>query len=502
MALRDHLDRTQEYLGKLKKTHFLVITPLIAIALLVGVLAAVNDDTDATVKTQDHSAQPRERSTETSKGTDDTTASVATQATKDGSPHDRLAKGPASQAAADRFGEAVEKERGDRSETIEKTPAETQAMIEEKGPQSTEASRTTQGPNTAPTVPGPTAPGAQDPQRPSSPSAQAPSGNPSAPPPGPQGKVPPSGPVLYPLGTPEPWPKGCCAPLTDMGFDSPEGAKGPAIAVKINNDPHADPQTNLHRADLIYELRAEDVSRFIAVFHSRAADVIGPIRSGRTADPPIIKSLGRPMLVFSGGNDGVMALMEARENDGTLIRMLTRNAVGSFFRSTDRVAPHNFYGHRPGWIGARGAETLPPARQTRFGRTAGAKAHSRPQKLSVDIGQTHSWWQWDKKSGMWLRFQNGRAHLDKETNFQIGRTSVILLGTDHPPSPADPRSPEAVSVGRGEAWVLTGRDYVHGNWTRKSASDTWHLTDDNGKPIPLKKGPVYIGLTGVKPIIE
>ena len=313
-----------------------------------------------------------------------------------------------------------------------------------------------------------------------------------------------AGPQLLPVLPPEPWPQGCCAPLTNLGFDSPEGAAGPAVAVKVSNAPEVDPHTNLHRADLIYELRAEDVSRFIAVYHSRAADVIGPIRSGRTADPPIITSLGRPMLVFSGGNDYVMAMMEARETDGTLVRMLNRNAVGSFFRSDDRQQPHNFYGHRPGWIAARGAEALPPRRQTDFvGAGAGVNTVSgQPVKVSVDIGQSHSWWQWDDTSQMWLRFQHGRPHIDKDTGYQIGRTSVVILGTGYPPSPADDRSPEAASTGGGEAWVMTGRDYIHGTWSRANPDDTWHLTDDAGNPIALKSGPVYIGLTDVKPVIE
>ena len=129
----------------------------------------------------------------------------------------------------------------------------------------------------------------------------------------------------------------------------------------MSNAPEADPHTNLHRADLIYELRAEDVSRFIAVYQSRAADVVGPIRSARTADPGIIKSLGRPMLVFSGGNDGVMALMEQRERQGWLTRVLTGMAPASFFRSADRGVPHNFYGHRPGWEAVRGPLALPPS---------------------------------------------------------------------------------------------------------------------------------------------
>jgi hypothetical protein len=49
---------------------------------------------------------------------------------------------------------------------------------------------------------------------------------------------------------------------------------------------------------------------------------------------------------------------------------------------------------------------------------------------------------------------------------------------------------------------MTGRDYIHGTWSRANPDDTWHLTDDAGNPIALKSGPVYIGLTDVKPVIE
>ena len=59
-----------------------------------------------------------------------------------------------------------------------------------------------------------------------------------------------AGPQLLPVLPPEPWPQGCCAPLTNLGFDSPEGAAGPAVAVKVANAPEVDPPTHLARADL------------------------------------------------------------------------------------------------------------------------------------------------------------------------------------------------------------------------------------------------------------
>ncbi|MEZ5381890.1 MAG: DUF3048 domain-containing protein [Microthrixaceae bacterium] len=311
------------------------------------------------------------------------------------------------------------------------------------------------------------------------------------------------GPQLMPVLPPEPWPEGCCAALTNKGFDPGQSEASPAVAVKVSNAPEADPHSNLHRADLIYELRAEDVSRFIAVYSSRDADVVGPIRSARTADPAIIKSLGRPMLVFSGGNDGVMSLMERREAEGWLVRMLTGMNTASFFRTNDRGVPHNFYGHRPGWVQTRGDLVAPPNRQTEFlGSSAVNHVTGQPVKVSVRIGQSNSWWQWDDTSQMWLRFQHNRPHIDKDTGFQIGRNSVVILKVNYAKSGADVRSPEAVSHGHGEAWVFTGRDYIHGGWSRNGPDDSWHLLDDRGNPIRLASGPVYIGLTDVSPVVE
>lgn len=85
----------------------------------------------------------------------------------------------------------------------------------------------------------------------------------------------------------EAWPQGCCAPLTNLGFDAPEGEAGPAVAVKVSNAPEP--------------------------------------------DPLVVKSLGRPKPAVSGGSDYVMAMMEAREAAGTLVRITNSRAVGGFF---------------------------------------------------------------------------------------------------------------------------------------------------------------------------
>src|SRR5258707_6884131 len=59
----------------------------------------------------------------------------------------------------------------------------------------------------------------------------------------------------------------------------------PALAVKIENTPDARPQSGLEKADIVVEEQVEGgITRFIAIFQSQDARVIGPVRSARPED--------------------------------------------------------------------------------------------------------------------------------------------------------------------------------------------------------------------------
>lgn len=299
---------------------------------------------------------------------------------------------------------------------------------------------------------------------------------------------------------PEAWPGGCCAPLTGMGYDDPSFANRAALAVKINNSPEADPHSGLYRADMIYELRVEGVSRFIAVFHSRAVDVIGPIRSGRTSDPPILHALGRPLVAYSGGNSTVYEVFGNAEANGWLVNVATRWAPTAYFRTKERVLPHNYYAHSDVLWNARGGATV-PLPQFDF-LPAGATNPTAVQGTIVKtrVSSVNSEFVWDAGSGMYLRSQRGRPHLDLQTGHRIARSSVIVLQTSYGTSGADARSPEAITTwAGGEAWVFTGGTYVHGRWGRQDTDKRFSILDDNEQPIKLVPGPVWIAMTDVPP---
>ena len=74
-------------------------------------------------------------------------------------------------------------------------------------------------------------------------------------------------------------------PINGMLYTSREAKeweKRRPMAVMINNHVDARPQKGLSSADLIYEAVAEGgISRFLAIFHSRLPETVGPVRSAR-----------------------------------------------------------------------------------------------------------------------------------------------------------------------------------------------------------------------------
>ncbi|NCY17358.1 MAG: DUF3048 domain-containing protein [Actinobacteria bacterium] len=81
-------------------------------------------------------------------------------------------------------------------------------------------------------------------------------------------------------------------PLTGSpSADAPTSGAHPAIVVKMDNSPDARPQTGIERADVVYELLVEGITRFALVFHSQLPEPVWSVTSprrcsrGRVATP-------------------------------------------------------------------------------------------------------------------------------------------------------------------------------------------------------------------------
>jgi Protein of unknown function (DUF3048) N-terminal domain/Protein of unknown function (DUF3048) C-terminal domain len=284
-------------------------------------------------------------------------------------------------------------------------------------------------------------------------------------------------------------------PLTGLPVEDQAAADRPALVVKIDNHPRAIPQAGLQVADLVYEENVESLTRFAAVFHSEGSDPVGPIRSGRTQDVQLLGSLTRPLFVWSGGNPNVTRAVQ--ESD--LVNLSGADgrvaAAGGFFRS-DRPGPHDYYASTTKLWALAPPDAVPPPPQFTY-RDAGVGPSGDPGDTArVRMDNVDVLWVWDDARSQYLRQQNGQPHLD-DTGTALGTENVVVLTVDYQPSAADRRSPEAQTIGTGEAVVLTGGVAIRGTWERLDRAAPFTLRDEGGAVIALTPGSAWVELARV-----
>lgn len=280
------------------------------------------------------------------------------------------------------------------------------------------------------------------------------------------------------------------APLTGEEIAVGTDLSYPALAVKIDNHPDARPQTGIDMADVVFEMRAEGVTRFMAVFHSQQPSPIGPVRSSRTSDFDLIRGLSNPLYASSGGNDYVARGLRSLPMYG--VTALTSRA---YFRGTDHRAPHNLYANSPDLFSLAPDDAGPPTPWFKY-RAEGTDLVStaRPITGAVTIAYkegpivTHTW---DEATGGWLRTQDGRPHTTVEGD-QLSPENVVIMAAKYIVSPADSASPELISVGGGTLYVLTDGNAIEGTWTRETAESAPVLLDADGTEILLTPGRTWV----------
>ena len=296
-------------------------------------------------------------------------------------------------------------------------------------------------------------------------------------------------------------PTGPVAPLTGLRVADPSHATRPAIAVKVDNlDASAEtavPQSGLPRADVVFEEIVEgNITRLVGVFQSQDPGRVGPVRSARTTDVHLLPQFGKVLFAWSGGNDGVVG---AVRSSPALIDLGYDRATSSYARDRSRRAPHNLYVQATELWGRApaGVPAPPPLFQYRTpGQVSQAGAvPAAGVDLSWGGGQASSpvSWRWDHTLRLYVRSQRGRPHVD-EDGTRLAAQNVVVLVTAYGQSPADRRSPEALTVGSGEAFFYTNGRVIHGRWDRPAEDRPATLVADDGAPILLTPGQTWVEL--------
>ena len=288
-------------------------------------------------------------------------------------------------------------------------------------------------------------------------------------------------------------------PLTGLPAGDPAVAGRPALVVKVDNSSKARERlAGVGAADVVYVEGVEGgATRLAAVFHSTDSDV-GPVRSARTTDIDLTANLNRPLFAYSGANGGVLERVrganvvdlgfDARPGDyqvrgSGVLRFFIDTAAFFGFAPPDAGPPPPLFAFRDQGeaVVAAGAEDTPGV-----SIAYGGEANTQVRYEVVPDG--------------WNRVQDESAYIDAG-GAQVVPANVIVQFSEYRDSGfvdvIGSPSPEAVTVGEGEAWVFTGGKLVRGRWSRPEPGAVASYTDGAGAPIALAPGRTWIELAPI-----
>ena len=282
-------------------------------------------------------------------------------------------------------------------------------------------------------------------------------------------------------------------PLTGLPAPDPLATLRPAIVVKIDNHLDARPQAGLNQADIVYEEIVEGITRFFTIFQSTDAGPVGPIRSARSTDVDLLDQLNRPLFVWSGGNRNVV-----REIGGANAISMAYGQGPGFYRDRrgrNVATEHTLFNEGTSTIYSQVQPgQIAPVPFFSY-RPVGTPSTAGQPVTVIDAGMNSVpvHWAWDAGQGLWIRSEYGAPHVDA-AGVPVNAANVVVQFVPYQASSADARSPDANTVGQGNAMVFTDGKVILGHWSRPQVSKPATFTDPTGKPILLTPGRTWIEL--------
>jgi hypothetical protein len=270
------------------------------------------------------------------------------------------------------------------------------------------------------------------------------------------------------------------------------GPGGHVLAVKIDNVGDAQyEQAGLNSADLVYVIQVEGgLSRYLAVFDSNnAPSQVGPVRSARQTDIPLLAAYGDVGFAYSGAISGLLPKLAAAN-----LHTITPDSNASLFSNQ---------GSSPTYIDPKTIfSTYPNLAETQnVGFVFGAMPAGGQAASSASVSMPAASFTFTASGTTWLVSVDGHP---AETTDQ-GRTSAdnvivqhvqVVPGefTDH--NAAQPANEVfSETTGQGAADFYRDGEVWHGQWSKPTDTSPTSYTVD-GKPMQLEQGRTWIVLAG------
>ena len=333
---------------------------------------------------------------------------------------------------------------------------------------------------------------------------------PSAPPPAPSSGTPTPSPSI---DTRPRW------PLSGKLLKDAADAKQPAVAVKVPDNRNEHPQRGLDSADIVFveldgyrDSAGYSGTRLVPVFHSKMPDAVGPVRSIRPVDIPLLS----PMHALIGNTGATGWVLNYTKKYGSylegMLSYMNTKGTGSYSidRSRVRVLGGVTYYDRavlchPKALAKQTKKFRDGPQQVYFpfgdADQASTVNGEKAQKIGVPWKKGTSYsmgYTWNASSGTWLRSMPWGPHV-LTGGKRVAPVNVLVIrakqhydkiytggGHDEPIHDIIDTS--------GPFHYFHGGRYVTGTWAKGAVDEPFTFTLEDGSPLVMAPGQTYVEL--------
>lgn len=322
--------------------------------------------------------------------------------------------------------------------------------------------------------------------------------------------TPEPSPTPPPSPTPEPTPSLVPAPLTGR-LVKPEVASRHVVAVMIDDQFGARPQSGLSSADVVWQAPAEGgIPRYMAMFQTGSPKAVGPVRSSRYYFIAWAAEW-RSVYVHVGGSPQALALLRSAQGRGKVVYDADgfRYEGRYLWRITTRFAPHNVYTDAKNLrtmgkkVGAKAVDYKSP---WMFGPDKLLSLRPKGGSLVVPYLANRITYKYDRKTNSYLRSVTGESkQTDASSNKRVAPKNVVVMVVSFGQlnDGSSKHRLEAQFTGKGVAWIATGGKTIKGEWRKKTLTAPTRFYDKHGKQVTFTTGQTFIQVIakGFKPTI-
>lgn len=328
-------------------------------------------------------------------------------------------------------------------------------------------------------------------------------------------------PTPTPAPTPSPSPPPVAATTDGVWLPASQAALATRhpIAVMIDDQAAARPQSGLASANIVWQAPAEGgIPRYMAIFQTTNAPAIGPVRSSRLYFVAWAAEW-KAMYVHVGGAPNALAFLH--QNTGKLIydadEFRWGGGAGYLWRITSRFAPHNVYssGAKLEQLAARLKATAPQTTSPYTFRDDALPA-LRPASGSIVVPYLANRisYSYDPVTNRYRRSVTGeKVQVDAGSKTVIAPANVIVLKMTvgslvNAPGQSTNQEKHRLElgyVGSGTALVFNNGGAVKARWSKASTGAPTRLTYASGpaagQPVPLVRGQIFIQVVSTSTVV-